>query len=108
MFSGYAVYSGDRILCMLRDKPIHVADNGMWLVLAEGVELVSGRFAGLSEEFPSLRRIGLLGDKIGHWLLIPAGGPDFESEAIHACERMLARDARIGRVPESRKKSRKS
>jgi hypothetical protein len=36
------------------------------------------------DEFPSLRRIELLAGKIGHWRLIPADSPNFESEAQHA------------------------
>jgi hypothetical protein len=45
----------------------------------------------------------LLGDKIGHWLLLPSDGPDFEKEALHACDLLLRRDPRLGRVPKSRR-----
>ena len=100
MFSGFAVYVGDRIVCMLRDHVKSARDNGVWLVLAEGVDPASKE---LRREFPSLRRIELLGGKIGHWLLIPADGPEFEEEAAHACELLLRRDARLGRVPKSRR-----
>jgi hypothetical protein len=100
MFSGFAVYVGDRIVCMLRDHAKSPRDNGVWLVLAEGVDPAD---KGLRREFPSLRRIELLGGKIGHWLLIPADGGDFEREAGRVCELLLRRDARLGRVPASRK-----
>ncbi len=100
MFSGFAVYVGDRIVCMLRDHVKSPRDNGIWLVLAEGVDPAD---KGLRREFPSLRRIELLGEKIGHWLVIPADGEDFEAEAERACELLLRRDARLGRVPKSRK-----
>ncbi len=100
MFSGFAVYVGDRIVCMLRDHAKSPQDNGLWLVLAEGVDPSD---KSLRRDFPSLRKIELLGGKIGHWLLIPAGGEDFEAEAERACGLLLRRDPRLGRVPQSRK-----
>lgn len=100
MFSGFAVYVGDRIVCMLREAIKSPKDNGVWLVLAEGVDPAD---KSLRREFPSLRRIELLGGKIGHWLLIPSDGKDFEAEAERFCELLLRRDTRLGRVPKSRK-----
>lgn len=100
MFSGYAVYVGDRIMLMLREHARSPQDNGVWLVLAEGVDPAD---RGLAREFPSLRRIELLGNKIGHWRLIPSDSATFETEALHACELVLRRDARIGRIPASRR-----
>lgn len=104
MFSGFAVYVGNRLVCMLRDSAKSPRDNGVWLVLAEGVDPANGsEIRGLRREFPSLRKIELLGGVIAHWLLIPADGPNFESEAGHACDLLLRRDTRLGRVPQSRK-----
>jgi hypothetical protein len=100
MFSGFAVYLGDRIVCMLRDHPKSPRDNGVWLVLSESADPAD---AEIRREFPSIRSIELLGDKIGHWLLIPSDSPGFEAEALHACDLMLRRDSRFGRVPKSRK-----
>jgi hypothetical protein len=100
MFSGFAVYLGDRIVCMLRDSPKSPRDNGVWLVLSEGM---SPKDPGLRREFPSLRTIELLGGQIGHWLVIPSDSPNFEMDALHACDLMLRHDARIGRIPKSRK-----
>jgi len=100
MFSGFSVYIGDRIVCMLRDHVKSPRDNGIWLVLSEGTDPAD---RSLRREFPSLRKIELLGGAIGHWLLIPSDGPDFETEAMHACELLLRRDPRLGRVPKSRK-----
>ena len=100
MFSGFAVYLDNRIVCMLRDSANQPRDNGMWLVLSDGTDPAD---RGLRREFPSLRPIELLGGKIGHWLLIPSDGPEFEAEAMHACELLLRRDSRIGRIPKSRR-----
>ncbi|MGO9771382.1 MAG: hypothetical protein ACLQHF_01525 [Terracidiphilus sp.] len=100
MFSGFSVYIGDRIVCMLRDYAKSPRDNGIWLVLSEGTDPAD---RALRREFQSLRAIELLGNKISHWLLIPSDGPDFEAEAMHACDLLLRRDPRLGRVPKSRK-----
>jgi hypothetical protein len=100
MFSGYAVYIGDLLVLMLRDHAKSVRDNGVWLVLSE---TTNPEDKTLRRELPSLRRIELLQSKIGHWLVIPSDGPDFETEALHACELLLRRDPRLGRVPQSRR-----
>lgn len=99
MFSGFAVYIDDLLVLMLRDSPKGPKDNGLWLVLAEGID---PKDKSLRRDFPSLRTIELLGDKIGHWLLIPSDGEDFEPEALHACDRIRRRDPRLGRIPKSR------
>jgi hypothetical protein len=100
MFSGWSVYVGDQIVCMLRDHLKSPRDNGVWLVLSEGTDPAD---RSLRREFPSLRKIELLDGAIGHWLLIPSDGPDFETEAMHMCDLLLRRDPRIGRVPKSRR-----
>jgi hypothetical protein len=100
MFSGFAVYIGDRIVCMLRDHLKSPHDNGMWLVLSESA---SPADAALREEFPSLRPIQLLGGKISHWLVIPSDSPIFEQEALHVCDLLLHHDSRFGRIPKSRR-----
>ena len=100
MFSGFAVYLGDRIVCMLREHTKSPRDNGVWLVLSEATDPADPH---LRREFPSIRSIGLLGNKIRHWLLIPSDSPDFEAEALHACDLLLRKDPRLGRIPESRR-----
>jgi len=99
MFSGYSIYIGDKIVCMLRDRPNYPKDNGLWIVFSETADLSSPT---LRREFPSLREIGLLGGKITHWLILPANSPNFESESLHACDLILKHDSRFGRIPKSR------
>lgn len=99
MFSGFAIYVGEKIVLMLRDSPKHPEDNGVWLVFSETANLAD---PGISRDFPSLRLINLLGGKIGHWRLIPADSATFESEALHVCELLLKHDGRFGRIPQSR------
>ena len=100
MFSGFAVYTGDHLVCMLRDSSKSPRDNGVWLVLSEGIDPED---RALRREFPSLRTIELLGDKIGHWLLIPSDSTGFETEALHMCGLLLRHDPRLGRIPKSRR-----
>jgi hypothetical protein len=100
LFSGFGVYLGDRIVCMLRESERSPQDNGVWLVLSESTNPADRK---LRREFPSLREIDLLNGKIGHWLLLPSDGPDFEKEALHACELLLRHDVRFGRIPASRR-----
>jgi hypothetical protein len=100
IFSGYAVYVGNLLVFILREHGDAPQDNGVWLVLSEATE--AGNPA-LRRELPSLRKIEMLGSKIRHWLVIPSDGVDFEAEALRACELVLRRDARVGRVPKSRR-----
>jgi hypothetical protein len=99
MFGCLAVYLGDKIVLILRDRRDPPADNGVWLATTEE------HHQSLAREFPSMRSIQLFGDKISGWQVLPADAPDFEQAALHACELIAARDPRIGKVPKSRQKS---
>jgi hypothetical protein len=37
--------------------------------------------------------------KVTGWQVLPADAPDFEEGALRACELVVARDPRIGKVP---------
>jgi hypothetical protein len=99
MFSGFAVHVEEKIVLILRDSLKQPEDNGAWLVFSETANLAD---PGIQRDFPSLRLINLLGGKISHWRLIPADSPTFEPEALHACDLLLKRDVRFGRIPQSR------
>ncbi len=96
MFGCLAVYLQDKIVLILRDRPTAPADNGVWL--ATTVE----HHASLRADFPSMRSIGVLGKDVTGWQILPADSPDFEEAALRACELVMARDPRIGKVPKSR------
>ncbi len=100
MFGCLAVYAGDKIMLVLRDKCEKTADNGVWLATTQE------HHDSLRREFPNMRSIGVLGKKVTGWQLIPADAPDFEEAALHACELILAGDPRIGKVPGARRKPR--
>jgi len=97
MFGCLAVYVGEKIVLILRDKEKNADDNGVWL--ATTVE----HHESLRREFPNLRSIGVLGKAVTGWQVLPADAPDFEEAALRACELVVAGDARIGKVPGKRK-----
>jgi hypothetical protein len=99
MFGCLAIYVGDKIVLILRDKRDQTADNGVWLATTEE------HHASLRREFPNMRSIGVLGKKVTGWQVLPADAEDFEDAALHACELVLAGDPRIGKVPGARRAS---
>jgi len=98
MFGCLAIYVEDKIVLVLRDKRDQTADNGVWLATTEE------HHASLRREFPNMRSIKVLGKKATGWQVLPAEAQDFEEAALHACELVLAGDARIGKVPGAKKK----
>jgi hypothetical protein len=99
MFGCLAVYVGDKIVLILRDKRDETADNGVWLATTKD------HHDSLRREFPNMRSIQVLGKGVTGWQVLPADAPDFEEAALRACERILAADPRIGKVPGSRRTS---
>src|SRR5260370_1995639 len=99
MFSGFAAYVGDRLVLVARP---HQVSEGQWYlaVLAEGVDPAD---ASLRRDFPSIRSIQLLRNKISHLLLIPSDSADFDRAAVDACDLILSHDPRLGRIPRSRR-----
>ncbi len=93
MFGCLALYVEDKIVLILRDKPGSSADNGVWLATTKE------HHASLRREFPNMRSIRVLGKRVTGWQVLPADSPDFEAAALRACELVLARDPRIGKVP---------
>jgi hypothetical protein len=98
MFGCLAVYVGNKIVLILRDKGGPHPDNGVWLATTKP------HHASLRGEFPNLRSIGALGKGITGWQVLPADAADFEEAAMRACELIIARDPRIGKIPASRKR----
>jgi len=101
MFGCLAIYVGDKIVLILRnkDKPGQTADNGVWLATTEE------HHRSLRRDFPNMRSIEVLGKKVTGWQVLPADAEDFEEAALRACELVLAADPRIGKVPGARRVS---
>jgi hypothetical protein len=97
MFGCLAVYVGENIVLILRDKHDSSADDGVWLATTHE------HHESLRREFPSMRSIQVLGKKVTDWQLLPSDSADFENAAMRACELIIAGDERIGKIPGSRR-----
>jgi len=95
MFGSLAIYVGDKIVLVLRDRK-NDPDNGVWLATTEE------HHRSLRREFPSMRSISILGGAVTGWQVLPADAADFEEAALHACELVVTGDPRIGKVPKPR------
>ena len=102
MFGCLAVYVKEKVVLILRDHRDHPADNGVWLATS------AEHHDSLRREFPRMRSIQMFDMPVTNWQILPADATDFEESALHACELVLARDPRIGRVPARRSVSRKT
>jgi hypothetical protein len=98
MFGCQAVYVEDKIVLILRDRPKARKDNGVWLATT------AAHHDSLRVDFPRMRSIGLLGEKVTNWQILPADDPDFEESARYACELIRGGDPRIGKVPKPKKR----
>jgi len=103
MFGCHAIYVGDKIVFIVRDKETIRDCNGIWIATSHEHHI------SLKKEFPNMHSVYLLSDGKGEtgWQMLPAEADDFESAAIKACEMVLHGDERIGKIPKPRKKKKK-
>jgi hypothetical protein len=100
MFGCTSVYVGEKIMLILREKESSPRDNGIWLAtVAEHHESLRG-------DFPRMRSIELFGGGTTGWQVLPVDDSEFEEMAMRACDLIKSGDARIGKVPERKKKPR--
>lgn len=102
MFGCTAIYVGEKIMLILRQKPSYERDNGVWLATSHE------HHQSLRQDFPNMRSIELLGEPVSNWQVLPIDAPDFEESAMRACELVIAGDPRVGRVPGRPRKSPKT
>ena len=100
MFGCLAVYAGEKIVLVLRDKA-GGKDNGVWLATT------AEHHESLRAEFPNMKSIGVLGKDVTGWQILPAEAPDFEEAALRACELIAGGDPRIGKTPRRKSKPQK-
>jgi hypothetical protein len=99
MFGCLAVYVGEKIVMILRDKRDDTeADDGVWLATTKE------HHESLRREFPCMRSIAIFGKTVTGWQVLPADAWNFEEAALRACELVVAKDPRIGKVPKRKKK----
>lgn len=92
-FGCTAVYVGEKIVLILRNKSVEPESNGVWLATTYE------QHQSLRRDFPSMRSIGVLGDGITGWQLLHVNDADFEESVMRACELILRDDPRIGKIP---------
>lgn len=97
MFGCTAVYVGEKIVFILRNKSDEPEANGVWLATTPE------HHQSLRKDFPAMRSIGVLGTEPTGWQMLPFGEPDFEEAVSKACELVLSGDPRIGKIPKPRK-----
>ena len=97
MFGALAVYGGEKIVFILRDRPADPHANGVWLAAPLNLQ------QGLLAEFPNAGPVNIMGKDISGWRLLSVDSEDFESSALHACELVVKGDLRIGKVPNSKR-----
>jgi hypothetical protein len=87
MFGCTAIYVGEKIVLILRQKASYERDNGVWMATTRE------HHSSLEGDFPNMRSIELLGEPVTNWQLLPIDAPDF------------AGDPRIGRIPGKKRRS---
>lgn len=104
MFGCHAIYVGEKIVLMTRQREASPRDNGMWVIVNPDHN------AQVRAEFPALRPIELFeSGKEGtpSWLCLPEDSENFESDALAIVEHVIRRDERFGKVPISAKRKAK-
>lgn len=108
MFGAVAIYRGEEIVLILREKEDFPFDNGVWLATT------AERHEALRPEFPSMRSIALLTETnprrtknlpVTGWQNLPADAPDFEESVMRACALIRRGDPRIGKVPQRKRRA---
>lgn len=97
MFGCTAVYVGEKIVLVLRQKDAPSEDNGVWLATTHE------HHEALRKDFPNMRSITVFGDGgPSGWQVLHEDDEDFEEAALRACALVREGDARIGKVPKSK------
>lgn len=100
MFGCHALYIGEKLMLIMRNREEHTEANGVWL------STDFSHHDSLRELMPSLTSVYILSDgkKETSWQMIPLSADDFEESVTLACELILKNDPRIGKIPKSKKK----
>jgi hypothetical protein len=103
MFGSYAVYVGEKIVFILRDRKTHPEVNGVWIATSHE------HHKSLKKALPPLCSVSVLNNGNGEtgWQMLQADDEDFEPLVIKACEMVLHGDPRIGKIPRPKKKKKR-
>lgn len=100
MFGCHAVYVGEKLMLILRDKPDHTESNGIWISTAEE------HHASLKKDFPTATTVAILTSpgRETPWRMIHKDDEHFEEYALKLCDLIRKKDPRIGKIPKAKKK----
>jgi hypothetical protein len=99
MFGAIAVYVADKVVLLLRDRPEHTDDNGVWIATT------AKHHASLRREFPNMRSIRMHGRAETGWQVLAVEATDFEQSVLRACELIRSHDPRIGKLTKASQSS---
>lgn len=102
MFGLYGVYSGEKIVFILRDKIKDPEDNGVWIATT------AEHHESLRKDLPIMRSLSEFGDEPTGWQVLSVQDPKFESNVFTACELVANNDPRIGKIPKSKLRKKKT
>lgn len=104
MFGLYAIYVNEKIMLVLRERKDHADTNGVWVATNKE------HHKSLKTDLPSLRSFSIYAKAIKEteWQLLPVDADDFEASVKKVCDLIKRGDPRIGRIPASRPKNRKT
>lgn len=99
MFGLFALYIGEKIVLMLRQRTKYPEMNGVWVATSQE------HHKSLKNDIPSLRSIPDYSDDTTEtgWQLLAVESEDFENSVIKTCEFIKHNDPRIGRIPTRKK-----
>jgi hypothetical protein len=108
MFGSHAIYLDQKIIFILRQKEDVKTqrDNGIW------VATQPEHNQSLLRDFPALRPIELFANRgqkgFYGWLNLPDADDSFEESALALCRLVVDGDPRIGKLPRSGSRRRRS
>jgi hypothetical protein len=101
MFGCHAIYVGEKLMLVTREKGGSDSDDGIWIATRKEYH------ESLRRDLPSLCSIRILGNGETNWQVIPKRSDTFEEEVMKACDLIKKNDLRIGSIPKSKKKYKK-
>jgi len=99
MFGLWAIYAGEKIMLILRQRKANPEINGVW------VATTPEHHPSLKKALPDLRSISTYADDGSdvsdetEWQLIPQDSDEFEASVRKVCEWIKHLDPHIGRIP---------
>jgi len=102
MFGAVGVYARGKIVFILRNRESNPEDNGVWIATT------SEHHESLKKNLNSMRSIEMFGPGPTGWQTLPVDDPNFERDVEIACQLVLNDDSRIGKIPKTKLKKRKT